>query len=200
MKSKLLSMLAAILLMLSCNLVYAQEPPEEIMVVDRMVGERPPFGWAEATANAAIYTDPRSNSVLGYISSGEHLDYYTCVAYLHPQGHAVEVISPVKTYATRYNASNSLDGPVLQPGSYVYLLMYTGEGTYLGWHDGQLLWWLPGNILGFSKNVTEDTSWARYVGNATDSSLGAEVWLKVKTSTGKIGWVNEKHIRTVWKR
>lgn len=73
MKSKLLSMLVAILLMLLCNLVYAQEPPEEIMVVDRMVGERPAFGWAEATANAAIYTDPRSNSVLGYISSGSGL-------------------------------------------------------------------------------------------------------------------------------
>lgn len=92
----------------------------------------------------------------------------------------------------KYEHSSSPEFITLYPGTIVYLLQYTGEGTYLALWNGQLLWWLEGyNISGFT-NANPSSPWGVYVGEATDASLGIDFWMCLRKADGTVGWAHPK--------
>ncbi len=167
-----------------CN---AATPPAEYEVWDRMPAEAEVNAKLRATASISLYNAPRGTVVVGSVSTGEIVQRISCVAYTHPQKHPVKVLRPLKSYK-KNNGSGAPAGPLLQPGSYVYLLMYTGEGTYLGWYNNEEAWWLEGyNIINFSKSSPRQP-WGEYVGEATSSSLSIEAWYCLRKNDGTTGW------------
>ena len=71
---------------------------------------------------------------------------------------------------------------------YVYLLMYTGEGTYIGWYNGEEAWWLGGyDIRNFSDRASQHP-WGEYSGKLTSRNLSIEAWYCRRKSDGTSGW------------
>ena len=58
----------------------------------------------------------------------------------------------------------------------------------MGWYDGQLLWWLSGQISDFSNGKIR-APWAQYIGQVTNAKLGVDTWYCLRKSDGEIGWV-----------
>lgn len=186
-----------------CN---AATPPEEYEVWDRMPAEAEVNARLKATEPISLYNAPRGTTDVGSIAAEEIVQRISCVAYTHPQKHPVQVLRPVKSYK-KNNGRGGPAGPLLQPGSYVYLLMYTGEGTYLGWYNGEEAWWLDGSrVSNFSKIVTKQP-WGEYVGEATSSQLSVEVWYCIRKADGTTGWTmvakngefSNKKLKAHWK-
>lgn len=165
----------------------AASPPTEYTVWDRMPAEAAVEAKLQAQATIDLYNAPRGTTIVGTVTSGEIVNRISCVAYTYPMKHPVKVLRPLKSYK-KNNGSSAPAGPLLQPGSYVYLLMYTGEGTYLGWYNGEEAWWLEGyNITSFS-NANPRQPWGEYVGEPTSSSLSIEAWYCLSKSDGTTGW------------
>ena len=164
-----------------CGVIFAA-PPAEYQIWDKMPYESGVKGKVTAKSNFDLYSGPRTNTVVGSVSAGERLDRASCVVYTHPAKHPVRVLKPTQTYKG-YNAK----GPVLQPGSYVYLLMYAGEATYIGLYNGEEVKDL--NLMGiknFSK--TNQSPWGEYVGVGTSTMLSIEVWYCLRKTDGTTGW------------
>lgn len=182
---------------------HAAEPPAEYAVWDRMPFEAAVEAKLEATAPISLYNAPRGTALVGSVSSGEIVQRISCVVYTHPQKHPVRVLQTLQTYKKH---SQTPDGPVLQPGSYIYLLMYTGEGTYLGWYNGEEAWWLAGyNIKNFADAAQQP--WGEYVGEPTSRKLSIEAWYCLRKSDGTTGWAmaakngdfSHEHLKMIWK-
>lgn len=168
-------------LFVQCGVIFAV-PPAEYQIWDKMPYESGVKGKVKAKSDFELYSGPRTNTVVGTVLAGERLDRVSCVVYTHPAKHPVKVLRPTQTYKG-YNAK----GPVLQPGSYVYLLMYAGEATYIGLYNGDEVRDL--NLMGiknFSKN--SQSPWGEYVGVGTSTMLSVEVWYCLRKSDGTTGW------------
>ena len=167
---------------------HAAAPPEEYAIWDRIPAEAPVEIRLEATAPINLYDAPRGNSIVAAISTGEVVKRVSCVVYAHPQKHPVRVLRTLRSYKKQGASTIIPDGLLLQPGSYVYLLMYTGEGTYIGWYDGEEAWWLGGcDIRNFSDRDSQQP-WGEYIGEMTSRNLSIETWYCLRKSDGTTGW------------
>ena len=176
------------------NSIKAQEDsrcvsniPNEYSVYDRMPREAPTEAPLEVISNFSLYDNPRSATVIGSVSKGEVVNRVSCIVYTYPQKYPVRVVRPIKCYK-KNNHSNSPEGPLLEIGSYVYLLMYTGEGTYLGWYKGEEVWWLQGSEIDNLYGKICKNSWGKYEGDVLSKNLSVEVWYKIKKIDGTAGW------------
>ena len=108
----------------------------------------------------------------------------SCVVYGNPAAHPVKIL---KTF----NASSTPHGDkdlTLYAGDYVYLIMYTGEGTFLGLYNGKQVWWLDWLINNFhSKNFPD--AWGKYEGAPVDRNLDVEAWECYRKRDGTTGRV-----------
>ena len=162
----------------------AADVPEQYVVWDRMPAEAPVQMQLRSEAAVTLYVRPNSNVIAGELVQGEPVDRISVAVFTYPSVHPVKVLTQVKTYKNQF--SRNMDGPTLYPGATVYLLMYTGEGTYLGWYDGQLVWWLSGAVAGI--NDQAKSPWAQYIGQTTDAKLGVDTWYCLRKEDGTVGW------------
>ena len=176
------------ILFLTAAYVLAAEVPANYTVWDRMPAEAAVNVKLKVQAPVTLYAAPRSSNVSGTISVNEVVDRISCVVYTHPNRHAVKVLKLTKAY--KYQNSSSPQFITLYPGTIIHLLQYTGEGTYLGLWNGQLLWWLEGyNISGFT-TANANSPWGVYIGEATTADLGIDFWMCLRKSDGTVGWAH----------
>lgn len=177
------------LLFSTVSYVSADGAPADYTVWDRMPAEAAVNVRIKIENPLTLYAAPNSDNVTGNISLGEIVNRISCVVYTHPNRHAVRVEKTVQAY--KYQSASS-EKITLYPGTIIYLLQYTGEGTYLGYWNGQLLWWLEGyNIRGFN-TANSYAVWGSYIGEATDRSLGIDFWMCLRKADGTVGWVHPK--------
>ena len=184
-----LSTLIMALMFSTASYALADGAPDDYTVWDRMPAEAAVNVRIKIENPLTLYAAPNSDNVTGNISSGEIVNRISCVVYTHPNRHAVRVEKTVQAY--KYQSASS-EKITLYPGTIIYLLQYTGEGTYLGYWNGQLLWWLEGyNIRGFN-TANSYAVWGSYIGEATDRSLGIDFWMCLRKADGTVGWVHPK--------
>ena len=133
----------------SGNITEAASVPDEYIVWDRMPAEAPVQMQLQATMPVDLYVRPNGDVIADKLLAEVSAERISVAVFTHPSAHPVKVLKQTQTYKSQH--SQKADGPILYPGTTVYLLMYTGEGTYLGWYEGELLWWLPGGISDFSQ-------------------------------------------------
>ncbi|TYZ27052.1 hypothetical protein FZ041_12565 [Selenomonas caprae] len=185
-----LSCLLTALLFSTTTYVSAQQAPANYTVWDRMPAEAAVNVKLKVQNTVTLYTAPNNTKVIGTISSGEIVNRISCVVYTHPSRHAVKVLKTTKAY--KYEHASTPEFITLYPGTIIYLLQYTGEGTYLALWNGHLLWWLEGyNISGFT-NSNPNSPWGIYIGEVTDASLGIDFWMCLRTADGTVGWTHPK--------
>ena len=163
-------------------------PPSEYIVKDRMPAEAPVVDNLEAFSNIKLYDSPRGNKVVASVAIGDIVQRTSCIVYTYPSKYPVKILRPIRSYKKNNGGSNPA-GPFLQAGKYVYLLTYTGEGTYLGWYEGEEAWWLEGGGIANFSNANPQQPWGEYVGNTTHHDLSIEVWYYVQKNDGNAGWV-----------
>ena len=162
----------------------AAAPPSSYEVWDRIPYEGLLERNFTANLNDDLYAAPRDARPLFMVFDGEVVKRVSCVVYANPAAHKVKVLR--KTFV-----SSSPDGDkdvILYEGDEVYLIMHTGEGTFMGWHEGQIFWQFDSNINYFYGNQTSRNAWGEYQGIPTDANLGVERWDCFKNSNGQIGW------------
>ena len=167
---------------------YAAVPPTEYAIWDRIPGEAFVEARLEATAPINLYDSPRGNTIVSSVATGEIVKRVSCVVYTHPQKHPVRVLRTLRSYKKQGASTIVPDGLVLQPGSYVYLLMYTGEGTYIGWYNGEEAWWLNGSAIRNFSDRASQQAWGEYIGEMTSRNLSIETWYCLRKSDGTTGW------------
>ena len=164
-------------------------PPNEYIVYDRMSGEEEVEAKLKVLQKITLYNKPRGIIISGTVDFGEIVTRISSVAFTSPLRHPVKILKTIKSYS-KYDSNNKLSGPTLNQNLYVYLVMYTGEGTYLGWYEGKEAWWLEGyGISNFSSNVNRLDAWGEYQGEMTDRYLSIEMWYCIRTNDGTTGWV-----------
>ena len=168
------------------GIIAAASPvPDEYIVWDRMPAEAPVRMQLRATTDVSLYVRPNGNVIADQLMTGASAERISVAVITHPSAHPVRVLKQTQTYKSQF--AQKADGPILYPEATVYLLMYTGEGTYLGWYEGELVWWLPGGISDFS-NGQVSSPWAQYIGQATDPALGVDTWYCFRKTDGTVGW------------
>ena len=178
------TLIVTTLIIFSSNCL-AMTPPTNFQVWDRIPYEGRLEGKFTALSNIDAYAAPRDKNLLFYLAEGEVVNRISCVVYANPAAHKVKVLR--KTFAC---SSPDVDADIiLYEGDEVYLVMHTGEGTFLGWHEGKLIWWLDSGMNNFYGNQTLSNAWGEYLGEPTDSNLGVERWDCFQTANGKICWV-----------
>ena len=163
-------------------------PPAEYIVKDRMPAEAPVEANLEVLSNFHLYDSPRGNKVIASVSAGDIVHRTSCIVYTTPAKYPVKILRQIRCYK-KNNGGSAPAGPLLQPGKYVYLLTYTGEGTYLGWYEGEEAWWLKGWEIAHLSDANPQQPWGEYVGNSAPRNLSIEVWYYVKKNDGNAGWV-----------
>ena len=163
-------------------------PPPEYIVKDRMPAETPVCVDLEVLSNTKIYDSPRGNKVVASLSIGEVVQRTSCIVYTYPIKYPIKILHSLRSYK-KNNGGSSPAGPFLQEGKYVYLLTYTGEGTYLGWYEGEEAWWLEGGGIANLTDAKPKQPWGEYVGNSAPRNLSIEVWYYVQKKDGNAGWV-----------
>jgi len=178
-------MLGMSILSFSGIIAEASSVPDEYIVWDRMPAEAPVQMQLRAATDVSLYVRPNGSAIADQLMAGVSVERISVAVLTHPSSHPVRVLKQTQTYKSQH--SQKADGPILYPGATVYLMMYTGEGTYLGWYEGELVWWLPGGISDFS-NSQISSPWAQYIGQATDAALGVNTWYCIRKSDGTVGW------------
>ncbi len=168
------------------SIAEASSPPENYIVWDRMPAEAPVQMELQAANDVKLYVRPNSNVIVGELTTGVSAERISVAVFTHPASYPVRVLQQMQTYKNQY--SQKADGAVLYPGDIIYLVMYTGEGTYLGWYEGKLLWWLPGGISNLGRNGQVDSPWAQYIGKVTDPALSVNTWYCLRKTDGTVGW------------
>ncbi len=184
MKKIFVAIIATFLLIFSAKCYAAESPPTEYAVWDRMPFEADVEGFEKARFEMNLYSAPRSSQIVGTLQADEVVKRISCVVYGNPAAHPVKIL---RTFQAQSKPRGDKD-LTLYAGEYVYLIMYTGEGTFLGWYKGKQVWWLDWNINNFhSQNFPN--SWGQYEGVPVDSNLGVEVWDCYRKRNGTTGWV-----------
>ena len=169
----------------SGNMAEAAPAPDDYIVWDRMPAEAPVQMQLQTTMPVDLYVRPNDEVIADKLLAGASATRISVAVFTHPSAHPVKVLKQTQTYKSQY--SRKADGPILYPETTVYLLMYTGEGTYLGWYEGELLWWLPGEISDFSQGQI-NSPWAQYIGQPTNAALGTNTWYCLRKTDGTVGW------------
>lgn len=164
--------------------VAADSPPTDYAVWDRMPAEAEVQGFEKAKLEINLYSAPRSSNVVGTLQADEVVKRISCVVYGNPAAHPVKVLHTFKAQSKPYGDKDL----TLYSGEYVYLIMYTGEGTFLGWYKGKQVWWLDWWVNNFHSKNSAD-SWGQYEGMPVESNLAVEVWNCYRKRDGTTGWV-----------
>ena len=180
---KIFGLIIFALMILTAN-CQAALPPSSYEVWDRVPYEDVLEKNFTSNLNDDLYAAPRDSEPLFMVFDGEVIKRISCVVYANPAAHKVKVLR--KTFVC-----SSPDGDadiILYEGDEVYLIMHTGEGTFMAWHEGKIIWQLDSGINNFYGNNTFTGAWGEYLGEPTDANLGVERWDCFKNSNGQIGW------------
>ncbi|BEU87881.1 hypothetical protein TAMA11512_13450 [Selenomonas sp. TAMA-11512] len=165
----------------------ASDPPAEYVIWDYMPSASVVEAKLAATAHIDLYNAPRGNTIVSSISTGEIVQRTSCAVYTHPQKHPVHILKTRQLYQ-RNSRSRTPDGPTLELGDYVYLLMHIGEGVYIGWYNDEEVWGLGAYGIKSFWNRYSQEPWGEYVGEQTSENLSIEVWYRLRKSDGTTGW------------
>ena len=139
----------------------------------------------KVTAPTDFHASLKNSKLLAVLQPDEIVTRMACIVYANPAAHKVKVLR--KTYA-----SSTRDGDadiILNEGDEVYLIMRTGEGTFLGWHEGKQIWQLDSGINNFSSNTNLTGAWGEYLGAPTDLTLNVIRWDCFRRADWKVGWI-----------
>lgn len=162
------------------------EAPQFYLVKDHVPYESSLKKTLVANTTVKLYDRPevQGANVIGTVQEGETVERLSCIVHANP------ALYPVKILRT-FDALSSADGEetlTLQAGEYVYLVMYTGEGTFLGLYQSKEVWWLDMNIKNFLSKVDMPTAWGEYEGDPTNQNLSVNTWDCYKKADGTTGW------------
>ena len=176
-------------------------PPEEYKVWNRPEGEDVAHTPLRAMKSIVLVDEPRSQNVVGRVEIGEKVQRIDVMYFTHPARYPVRILLNRRFYTAVPSRDSEPTSPILQAGDIFYLVMYTGEGTYLGWYHGKEIWWIEGNSIHNSpfnikhrSNYPPDGYWAEYLGS--ESEIEAEGWFYIAKSDGTKGWT--KYFRGDW--
>ena len=182
--------------------VYAAEdvqPPHQFVLRGRMPGEgMPNIGMNYiALDDVILYSQPTLKaSQVGHINKGEKarmVDEYLLTEPLqgtvymlerHTFGYSVPL--PDNCTEFHYTYGNHRNPVIVPAGAKIYLITYTGEGTYMAWYNNRLIEWIePQHIKLFGKRWKYPV-WGVYTGDKEKPVY--EYWLKLKKEDGTTGW------------
>jgi hypothetical protein len=179
-------------------------PPQEFTVWNRYLGEGLVGYGYNALINLELKDSLRGKSLTESISTGEPVLEIGTAAITKPLKYPVRILSAYTTehaYSISKDAKevnfNKLASPlkiVIPEGETIYLLMYTGEGTYLAWYNNMIIQWIePYHIKNFVTPYASGTPfWGEYLG---DEPVLCEYWMKLQKSNGTAGWLmSEKNM------
>lgn len=173
-------------------------PPKEFYVYNRAPwekGEEVGFGYNLLT-NMDIYAAPRSNEKVGCMITGEPVQVIRTVAITHPRLYPVRLYRELKdmevvvaegddtiNFARRLQKQSI----TIPAGATIYLLMYSGEGCYMGWYNNYIINFVSSfNIKNFpSLYGAEEPYLGEYIGH---SPVEWEYWVKYRKADGTNGW------------
>lgn len=164
--------------------------PQVYYVKDREPYESPVKTTLVANTKVELYDKPAVDgaNVIATVQEGETVQRISCLVRTNPALH------PVKILRT-FDVLSSADGEetfTLQEGEYLYLVMYTGEGSFLGLYQGKEAWWLDMNIKNFFSKADMPTAWGEYEGSTTNQGLSVDTWDCIKKADGTAGWTLEQ--------
>ena len=180
---KLFLLTVAVLIIFTAN-CSAAAPPSYLEIKDIPDDGTKLRQDFKVTAPTNFNASLKNSKLLAVLQPDEIVTRMACIVYTNPAAHKVKVLR--KTYAC-----STRDGDadiILNEGDEVYLIMHTGEGTFMAWHEGKIIWQLDSGINNFYGNNTFTGAWGEYLGEPTDANLGVERWDCFKNSNGQIGW------------
>ena len=127
----------------------------------------------------------KNSKLLAVLQPDEIVTRMACIVYTNPAAHKVKVLR--KTYAC-----STRDGDadiILNEGDEVYLIMPTGEGTFIAWHEGKIIWQLDSGINNFTSTEKLAGAWGEYQGAPTNFNLNVTRWDCFRRADWKVGWV-----------
>ena len=189
--------LAATFAVIDCdNRTYAAaSPPKEYIVDGKSPGEYPVVEKCLTVRKAAtMYDSPRGKNVIGKLNVGDKVDSVYCRVYTAPYKFKVKVLRSFSANTGVFQSSKKITIPA---GETIYIAMFLGEYNYLGWYNGNLLWWLDGrNINNLYQQGNKHTKinanpWGEYIGEemARDDTPKIELWNLIMKADGTTGWV-----------
>ena len=190
MKKFFTLLLLALIIIFSSSAVNSQnllwKAPQFYYVKDREPYESPVKTTLVANTKVELYDKPAVDGVkvIGTVQEGETVERISCLVLTNPLTHSVKILRTIKAYSS----ADGEEDLTLQAGDYVYLLMYTGEGTFLGLYQGKEAWWLDMNIKNFLSKADMPTAWGKYEGATTDQNLSVITWDCIRKVDGTVGW------------
>ena len=212
MIAKMILFLMGIGFMISTSTAYAGDiPPQEFTVWNRYLGEGVVGYGYNALTTLALKDYPRGNSLVESISMGEPVLERGTAAITTPLKYPVRILSaytterayslPKKATEVNFNKLTSPQKLVIPVGETIYLLMYTGEGTYMAWYNNMIIQWIDiAHIKNFvTPNTSEAPFWGEYL---AEEPVLCEYWTKLQKSNGTVGWLmSQKNILKIdWGR
>lgn len=168
----------------------AATAPTDYAVWDRRPSEDRLYDKYIATKEIDLVSKPHGLDVVKTLYPGDTMDGVSCVVYSHPSKHAIEVTRTTRVLKYHGSYKNQQDYITLFPGTYVYLIMYVGEGDYYALYCTQYDTQLISVPSGIENLDDRQNPWARYVGEATDKDLDVDFWMCYRAEDGTVGWVN----------
>lgn len=159
--------------------------PEKYVVWDRRPSENKIEETFIALRNIDLVSRPHGTNIVKTIYPQSRIKGISCVVYSNPSKHAIEVTRTTKVLKRNGNYKNPKDYVTLFPGTYVYLVMYIGEGYYYALYNNQIIS-VPPCIENLDGNRNP---WARYVGETTNKDLGVDFWMCYRADDGTVGWI-----------
>lgn len=131
-----------------------------------------------------LVSKPHGTDVVKTVYPGSKLKGISCVVYSSPAKHAIEVTRTTKVLKYGGSYKKPQDYVTLYPGTYIYLVMYIGEGYYYALYNNRLISVPPciENLDGYRN------PWAKYVGEATSKNLDVDFWMCYRAADGTVGW------------
>lgn len=193
------------------NAEAGKVPPKEFAVWNRLPGEGTIGYGFNALRGCKLLENPRGTTVVASVASGEPILERKTVAFTFPRLHPVKLYSsysakythhlPDNATSINYNKMPPESSIVIPAGETIYLLMYTGEGTYMAWYDGNIVEWVEAfNIKNFiSSNKARPPYMGEYLGN---DMITCEYWMQFKKSDGTLGWFKDERglLKIDWNR
>lgn len=181
------------------NAVYAASlPPDVFYVYNRAPWEKGieiGFGYNMRT-DVDIYEAPGSSHKVGCMVTGEPVQEIRSLAITHPKLYPVHLYKTINDTAfivpeggDSINFAKNLQKKniIIPAGETIYLLMYVGEGCYMGWYNDYILHFVSSfNIKNFpSLNGSKPPYLGEYMGK---TPVNWEYWVKYRKSDGTVGW------------
>lgn len=201
MNKKILLLMMFIFLLGNEMIFAAAIPPQEFAVWNRLPSEGEVGYGYNALKKFTLKKYPRSNEAIASVETGEPVMERRTVALTHPKRHPVYLYSaytaqsvhalPDNATSVNYNHMEHEQTMVIPAGATIYLLMYTGEGTFMGWYNNMIVEWIDYNHI---KNfVTSNKINPPYMGEYMgDEPPVCEYWMELEKTNGEKGWIEDQ--------